>query len=43
MCRIGRRININKPKCLIKINGKALIDITLKLLKKIKLSKIKYI
>ena len=33
----GRRININKPKCLIKINGKALIDITLKLLKKNKI------
>ncbi len=33
----GRRIKINKPKCLIKINGKALLDITLKLLKKNKI------
>ena len=33
----GRRININKTKCLIKINGRALIDITLKLLKKNKI------
>ena len=29
----GRRIDIDKPKCLLKINGKTILDRTLYLLK----------
>ena len=30
----GRRIDIDKPKCLLKINGKTILDRTLNLLRK---------
>ena len=30
----GRRIDIDKPKCLLKVNGKTILDRTLNLLRK---------